>query len=110
MSGVRNQLLLAALLSLPQSPARADAGAYTITQLTITNATHPSINNSGEVVWAVQNSTGIFSSVRGQLCPTGVSPHIANSGEVVYADSFGGSGMDLVSTTRGRLTQGGIIQ
>jgi hypothetical protein len=58
----------------------------------------------------VQNSTGIVSSVRGQLSASGVSPHLANSGEVVYADTFGGPGMDLVSTTRGRLTQGGIIQ
>jgi hypothetical protein len=102
--------LLAALFLLSQSKVRADAGGYSITQLAITNATHPSINNTGEVVWAVQNGSGIFSSARGQLAATGVSPHIANSGEVVYADSFGGPGMDLVSTTRGRLTQGGIIQ
>jgi len=81
-----------------------------ITQLAITNAAHPSINNQGEVVWAVQNGTGIYSSARGQLSASGVAPHLANSGEVVYADSFGGTGLDLVSTTRGRLTFGGIIE
>ena len=69
----------------------AQAGGYLVTQLAITNATHPSINNPGEVVWAVQNGVGIYSSVRGQLSATGVSPHLANSGEVVYADSFGGA-------------------
>ena len=89
---------------------RADTGSWSITQLPFANAQHPSINNAGEVVWAVQNSTGIVSSVRGQLSASGVSPHLANSGEVVYADTFGGTGMDLVSTTRGRLTHGGIIE
>jgi hypothetical protein len=107
------RLLLAAvsLFLLPQSNCRADAGGYySIVQLSFTtNATHPSINNSGEIVWSLQNSNGIFSSVRGQLAASGVSPHIANSGEVVYADSFGTNGLDLVSTTRGRLTYGGII-
>jgi hypothetical protein len=103
-------LALAALLCLLQTKVLAQSGGYLITQLAITNATHPSINNSGEVVWAVQNGTGIYSSVRGQLSATGVSPHLANSGEVVYADSFGGPNMDLASTTRGRLTFGSIIQ
>ena len=93
-----------------QAKVLAAAGGYLVTQSAITNAAHPSINNQGEVVWAVQNGTGIWSSVRGQLSASGISPHLANSGEVVYADSFGGAGMDLVSTTRGRLTQGGIIQ
>jgi hypothetical protein len=102
--------VLTALLLLFQAKALAGAGGYLITQLAITNAAHPSINNQGEVVWAVQNGTGIYSSVRGQLSASGVSPHLANSGEVVYADSFAGAGMDLVSTTRGRLTYGGIIQ
>jgi hypothetical protein len=92
------------------SQARLLADGYLITQLAITNATHPSINNTGEVVWAVQNGVGIYSSVRGQLSPTGVSPHLANSGEVVYADTFQGPGLDLVSTTRGRLTSNGVIQ
>jgi hypothetical protein len=89
---------------------RAADGIYFITQLAITNATHPSIDDAGEVVWSVPSSNGIYSSVRGQLAETGVSPHIANSGEVVYADSFGGTGLDLVSTTRGRLTYGGFIE
>lgn len=89
---------------------KADMGSWTIIQTPYANAQHPSINNSGEIVWQVQNSTGIVSSVRGTLSVSGVSPHIANSGEVVYADTFDTNGMDLVSTTRGRLTQGGIIQ
>lgn len=101
---------MTALIWLFQAKVLAQAGGYLVTQLAITNATHPSINNPGEVVWAVQNGVGIYSSVRGQLSATGVSPHLANSGEVVYADSFGGAGVDLVSTTRGRLTYGGIIQ
>ena len=103
-------LLLAALGLLSRFEVRAETGGWVITQLPFANAAHPSINNAGEVVWAVQNSTGIVSSVRGQLSASGVSPHLANSGEVVYADTFVGTGMDLVSTTRGRLTQGGIIQ
>ncbi|HXR03172.1 MAG TPA: hypothetical protein VN836_00515 [Verrucomicrobiae bacterium] len=103
-------LLLAAFGLLAPFQVRADMGSWSITQLAFANAQHPSINNAGEVVWAVQNSTGIVSSVRGQLSASGVSPHLANGGEVVYADTFGGPGMDLVSTTRGRLTQGGIIQ
>ena len=103
-------VVLAALLWHFQAKVLAAAGGYLITQLAITNAAHPCINNHGEVVWAAQNGTGIYSSVRGQLSASGVSPHLANSGEVVYADSFGDLGMDLVSTTRGRLTFGGIIQ
>ena len=110
MTGTRTQaLLLTALLCFLEVNAFADTGYYVVTQLSITNATHPSINNSGEIVWAVQNSTGILSNVRGQLSASGVSPHLANSGEVVYADTFTANGMDLVSTTRGRLTFGGII-
>jgi hypothetical protein len=103
-------LVSAALSWLFQARVVAGAGGYLITQLAITNAAHPSINNQGEVVWAVQYGTGIYSSVRGQLSASGVSPHLANSDEVVYADSFAGAGMDLVSITRGRLTYGGIIQ
>jgi hypothetical protein len=103
-------IVLTAVLWLFQARVLAQTGGYLIAQLAITNAAHPSINNSGEVVWALQNSNGIYSSVRGQLSATGVSPHLANSGEVVYADTFEGPGMDLVSITRGRLTFGGIIQ
>ena len=102
-------LLLGAVFALAHSTCLAQGGAYVIVQLPITNAVHASIDNAGEVVWAVQSGSGIFSSTRGQLAATGMSPHIANSSEVVYADSFGGAGLDLVSTTRGRLTQGGII-
>ena len=103
-------LLLVTVGLLAPFRVRADTGSWSITQLPFANAAHPSINNAGEVVWAVQNSTGIVSSVRGQLSASGVSPHLANSGEVVYADTFGGLNMDLVSTTRGRLTLGGVIQ
>lgn len=104
-------LVTFSLSSLSQSICPADAGGYySITQLSFTtNATHPSINNAGEIVWSLQNSNGIFSSVRGRLAASGLSPHIANSGEVVYADSFDTNGLDLVSTTRGRLTFGGVI-
>ncbi len=76
-------LLLASLLSLSVSECLAEDGGYAIVQLPITNAVHPSIDNAGEVVWAVENGSGIFSSTRGQLAASGVSPHIANSGEVV---------------------------
>src|SRR5580698_8399157 len=106
-----SRLMLAVLLifMLSRHEMLADSGYYAVVQLAFTNAVHPSINNTGEVVWAGQNSGGIYSSERGQLSATGQSPHIANSGEVVYADSFGGSGLDLVSTTRGRLTTNGVI-
>jgi hypothetical protein len=88
----------------------ASDGHYSIVQLSFTtNATHPSINNAGEIVWSLQNGHGIFSSARGRLAATGVSPHISNSGEVVYADLFETNGLDLASTTRGRLTFGGLI-
>src|SRR5208282_6231471 len=103
----------AAVSALFFSPSycHADAGGhYSIVELSFTrNATHPSLNNVGEIVWSLQNSNGIFSSARGQLVASGISPHIANSGEVVYADSFETNGLDLVSTTRGRLTFGGLI-
>src|SRR4051794_10243120 len=39
----------------------------------------------------------------------GENPHISNSGEIVYAEWFGGPAWDLVSSTRGRLTYGSII-
>ena len=73
-------LAVMSLLLLLRSNCRADAGGhYAIVQLPFTtNATHPSINNSGEVVWSLQNSNGIISSVRGRLAATGVSPHIAH--------------------------------
>lgn len=87
----------------------AQNGYYDVTQLPIANVTEPSINNSGEIVWAVNGDGGIFSSVRGKLADSGIFPHLANSGEVVYAAWFGGPAWDLVSTTRGRLTYGGII-
>jgi len=57
-------LQLAALLSLSLSECLAEDGGYAIVQLPITNAVHSSIDNAGEVVWAVQNGSGIFSSTR----------------------------------------------
>jgi hypothetical protein len=97
------------LFTASAAPVSAQSGYYNITQLPIANAMQPSINNSGEIVWAVNLDGGIFSSVRGKLADSGVFPHLANSGEVVYAGWFGGPAWDLVSTTRGRLTYGGII-
>ena len=90
-------------------PVRAD-GFWSITQLPIQNVHAPVINNSGEVVWYL-DASGIYSSTRGHLATSGLKPHLANSGEVVYEDYFGTAiGMyDLVSTTRGRLTFGGAI-
>ncbi|EEF57798.1 hypothetical protein Cflav_PD0898 [Pedosphaera parvula Ellin514] len=96
------------LLALSACVAVAAHGQWVITQLPYSLAMEPSINNSEEIVWA-QNGGGIYSSVRGALASSGLSPHLANSGEVVYADWFGGPYWDLVSTTRGRMTQGGII-
>jgi hypothetical protein len=97
------------LFTASAAPVSAQSGYYNITQLPIANAMQPSINNSGEIVWALNGDGGIFSSVRGKLADSGLFPHLANSGEVVYAGWFGGPGWDLVSTTRGRLTYGGII-
>lgn len=90
-------------------PLSAQTGHWSITQLPISNVMQPSINNSGEIVWAVNAGGGIFSSTRGKLADSGIYPHLSNSGEVVYAAWFGGSAWDLVSTTRGRLTYGGLI-
>jgi hypothetical protein len=97
------------LFTASMAPVSAQSGYYNITQLPITNAMQPSINNSGEIVWALNSDGGIFSSVRGKLADSGLFLHLANSGEVVYAGWFGGPAWDLVSTTRGRLTYGGII-
>ena len=103
---LRTVLLLFAASAVPVS---AQSGYYNITQLPIANAMEPSINNSGEIVWAVNGDGGIFSSVRGKLADSGLFPRLANSGEVVYAGWFGGPAWDLVSTTRERLTYGSII-
>ena len=100
-------LPLLALLLCTATLAGAADGYWSIIQLPETGA-DPQINNSGEIVW--DSGTGqIYSSVRGQLSASGTAPHLANSGEVVYAEYFGGPNWDLVSTTRGRLTTGGII-
>jgi hypothetical protein len=99
-------LLLPGLMA---APAFAETNSWHIIQLPITDAIEPTINNSGEIVWAHDGSGGIVSSVRGDLSVSGYYPHLANSGEVVFADWFGGPYWDLVSTTRGRLTYGGII-
>jgi PEP-CTERM putative exosortase interaction domain len=86
-------------------------GHWSITQTSIQNALGVQINNSGEMVWFLNAGGGIYSSVRGKLADSGLFPTLANSGEVVYADTFPDSGFnwDLVSTTRGRLTFGGAI-
>jgi hypothetical protein len=97
------------LFTASVAPVSAQSGYYNITQLPIANAMQPSINNSGEIVWALNSDGGIFSSVRGKLADSGLYPHLANSGEVVYAGWFGGPAWDLVSTTRGRLTYGSSI-
>src|SRR5258708_22152606 len=98
-----------AVVLLFATPVLAQDGHWQITQLPIQDALHPVINNSGEIVWALNSDQGIFSSVRGKLADSGLYPHLANSGEVVYAGWFGGPAWDLVSTTRGRLTYGSII-
>ena len=97
---------LAILLSATAAPLPAQEGHWEITQLPIANAYHPSINNTGEIVWFLNSDGGVFSSTRGKLADAGINPHLANSGEVAYAGWFGGPAWDLVSTTRGRLTQG----
>ena len=94
---------------LAMTSATAQGEHWNITQLPISPGLEPSINNSNEVVWALDGDLGIYSSVRGKLADSGFYPHLANSGEVVYAARLGGPGWDLKSTTRGRLTEGGII-
>jgi len=107
----RRALRWLALLILGTSAflARAD-GYWSITQLPIRDGIAPAINNSGEVVWCL-NPGGIYSSTRGRLATSGWFPHLANSGEVVYMDYYNQNvGLyDLVSTTRGRLTFGGLV-
>jgi hypothetical protein len=95
--------LMLLLPGLMASPAFAATNSWHITQLPYANVIQPTINNSGEMVWSY-SAGGIASSVRGDLSLTGYRPHLANSGEVVFADWFGGPQWDLVSTTRGRLT------
>jgi hypothetical protein len=102
----RNIFLFWLLLT---TPLFAQEGYWRITQLSISNALMPVINNSGEIVWCMNLDGGVFSSTRGKLADSGLYPHLANSGEVVYAGSFDNTNWDLVSTTRGRLTYGGTI-
>jgi hypothetical protein len=114
MKGARSRgaawfLSLTVLYFIGIAPLLAQEGYWKISQLSISNAYAPVINNSGEIVWFLNSDGGIFSSVRGKLADSGIFPHLANSGEVVYAGWFGGPAWDLVSTTRGRLTEGGII-
>jgi hypothetical protein len=97
------------LFTASAATASAQSGYYNITQLPFANAAQPSINNSGEIVWSLGGGGEIVSSVRGNLADSGLFPYLANSGEVVYAGWFGGPAWDLVSTTRGRLTSGSII-
>jgi phage gp45-like len=100
---------LTVLYFIGSAPLFAQEGYWKISQLSISNVYEPVINNNGEIVWYLNSGGGIFSSVRGKLSDSGIFPHLANSGEVVYADWLGGLGWDLVSTTQGRLTYGGII-
>ena len=102
-------LLALFVFILAAKPGQADGGYWSITQTTIQNALAPQINDNGELVWFLNSDGGIYSSVRGRLASSGLFPELANSGEVVYAGYFGGPRWDLVSTTRGRLTYGGII-
>ena len=90
--------------------AFAGSAYWNIRQLNFGDyGSHPSINTSNEIVWALEGDLGIYSNVRGKLTDSGQDPHLANSGEVVYAAWFGGPQWDLVSTTRGRLTFGSSI-
>ena len=90
--------------------APAADGGWQIAQLTIKDVLGPVINNSGEIVWFLNSDGGIFSNVRGKLADGGLYPHLSNDGEVIYADYYsGGLKWDLVSTERGRLTFGGVI-
>ena len=102
-------LLALSVFLLAAKPGRADDGYWSITQTTIQNALGPQINDSGEMVWFLNSDGEVYSSTRGKLADSGLFPKLANSGEVVYACWFGGPKWDLVSTTRGRLTYGGII-
>jgi hypothetical protein len=110
LTGLLCALLVPLLVQL--AAAQAQNGAWAITNLPAEYifGNHPSINNSGEIVYQ-QDSLGIVSSRRGVLVlsATAQNPHIADSGEVVYADMFEGPLLDLVSTTRGRLTFAGTI-
>ena len=99
----------AVLCLISITPVFAQDGYWNITQLSVSNAMEPVINNSGEIVWCLNSDGGVFSSTRGKLADSGLYPHLANSGEVVYAGWFGGPAWDLVSTTRGRLTFGSVI-
>jgi len=100
---------IACLLCATVTSLSSQGGYWEITQLPISDVWHPSINNDGEIVWQSGTDNAIYSTTRGKLAYPGISPHLANSGEVVYADWFGGPFWDLVSTTRGRLTFGGNI-
>jgi hypothetical protein len=99
---------IAIVLWTTSATVGAQEGHWQITQLPITNGFHPSINNQGEIVWNT-GTASVMSSTRGTLSEIGIYPHLANNGEVVYADWFGGPNWDLVSTTRGRLTDNSNI-
>lgn len=104
----RRILVVLVALLLTADLQAADTGRWVIAQIPAAFAGHPSINNREEIVWDQQGG-GIYSNLRGRLSSSGSCPHLSNSGEVVYADTFGGPGWDLVSTTCGRLTTSGII-
>jgi len=68
----------------------------------------PSINNSGEIVYVMENQ--IFSTTRGQLTNSATGnlrfPDLNDFGEVVYADLVNQKCCNVFSTTRGQLTSG----
>ena len=82
MKNKRSCLLVWGLFVATAISGSAQEGHWEITQLAITNVLHPSINNSGEIVWALNSGGGVFSSTRGKLADSGLTPHLANSGEV----------------------------
>ncbi len=100
---------IACLLCATVAALSSEGGYWEITQLPISDVYHPTINNDGEIVWQSGTNNAIYSTTRGKLADVGNCPHLANSGEVVYADWFGGPLWDLVSTTRGRLTFDSLI-
>lgn len=93
------------IFALASTSSLAD---WSITPLPICGLA-PSINTSGEIVWYENSGRGIYSNIRGKLSNTGLRPHLANNGEVVYLVNFGLTTNDLFSTTRGQLTFEGVI-
>ena len=78
--------LLMLLVGMICAKAASD-GVWVIAKLNVQYGARPSINNSNEIVWQGV-AGGIVSSKRGAVSSSGFNPRIANSGEIVYADSF----------------------